>query len=101
MSQISKCPKITVVLSYWEALGEVSELSYKSLLYSTSIGSYCRVIHILGKIPKKYFGGVPQKASPTATPPSVKYCKLFCYLCANLCEYKQDFECLLCLMMMI
>ena len=41
MSQISKCPKITVVLSYWEALGEVSELSYKSLLYSTSIGSYC------------------------------------------------------------
>ena len=41
MSQISKCPKITVVLSYWEALGEVSELSYKSLLYSTSVGSYC------------------------------------------------------------
>ena len=41
MSQILKCPKITVVLSYWEALGEVSELSYKSLLYSTSVGSYC------------------------------------------------------------
>ena len=43
MSQISKCPKLRVVLGYWEALGEVSELSYKSLLYSTSIGSYCSV----------------------------------------------------------
>ena len=43
MSQISKCPKITVVLSYWEALREVSELSYKSLLYSTSVGSYCSI----------------------------------------------------------
>ena len=41
MSQISKCPKVTVVLAYWEALVEVSELSYKSLLYSTSVGSYC------------------------------------------------------------
>ena len=30
-----------VVLTYWEASGEVSELSYKSLLYSTSVGSYC------------------------------------------------------------
>ena len=41
MSQISKCPKVTVLLTYWEALGEVSEPSYKSLLYSTSVGSYC------------------------------------------------------------
>ena len=41
MSQISKCPKVTVVLTYWEASVEVSELSYKSLLYSTSVGSYC------------------------------------------------------------
>ena len=40
MSQISKCPKVTVVLT-WEASGEVSELSYKSLLYSTSVGPYC------------------------------------------------------------
>ena len=39
MSQISKCP--TVVLTYWEASGKVSELGYKSLLYSTSVGSYC------------------------------------------------------------
>ena len=31
MSQISKCPKIRAFLSYWEALGEVSELRYKNL----------------------------------------------------------------------
>ena len=42
MSQISKCPNVTVVLTYWEASRDVSELSYKSLLYSTSVGSYCR-----------------------------------------------------------
>ena len=41
MSQISKCPKVTVILSYWEASGAVSKLRYKSLLYSTSVGSYC------------------------------------------------------------
>ena len=41
MSQISKCPKVTVVLTYWEASVEVSELSFKILLYSTSVGSYC------------------------------------------------------------
>ena len=42
MSQISKCPKVKVILSYWEALGEVSKLRYKSLLYFSSNGSYCR-----------------------------------------------------------
>ena len=42
MSQISKCPNVTVVLTYWEASRDVSELSYKSLLYSTSVGSYCK-----------------------------------------------------------
>ena len=41
MSHISKCPNVTDVLTYWEALGEVSEPSYKSLLYFSSIGSYC------------------------------------------------------------
>ena len=41
MSQISKCPNVTVILTYWEASVEVSELSYKSLLYSISVGSYC------------------------------------------------------------
>ena len=41
MSQISKCPKDTDVLSYREALGEVSELRYKNLLYSSSQRSYC------------------------------------------------------------
>ena len=41
MSQISKCPNVRVVLTYWEASREVSELSYKSLLYFSSNGSYC------------------------------------------------------------
>ena len=41
MSQISKCPKVRVVLGYWEALGEVSELRYKNLLYISSKRSYC------------------------------------------------------------
>ena len=49
MTQISKCPKVTVVLTYWEASGEVSERSYKSLLYSTSVGSYC-IIKLLAQI---------------------------------------------------
>ena len=40
MSQISKCPKVTVVLTYWEASGDVSELRYKSLLYFSSKRSY-------------------------------------------------------------
>ena len=42
MSYISKCPRVTVVLSYWEASGEVSKLSYKSLLFDSSKRSYCR-----------------------------------------------------------
>ena len=41
MSQITKCYKVTVGLSYWEASGEVSELSYKSLLFISSKRSYC------------------------------------------------------------
>ena len=41
MSQIVKCPKVTVILSYWEASGEVSKLRYKCLLYFSSNGSYC------------------------------------------------------------
>ena len=49
MSQISKCPKLRVVLGYWEALGEVSELRYKNLLYSSSKRSYCSfmVTHVV------------------------------------------------------
>ena len=43
MSQISKRPKGRVVLTYREASGEVSELSYKSLLYFSSNGSYCSI----------------------------------------------------------
>ena len=46
MSQITKCPNVMVVLTYWEASVEVSELSYKSLLYSISVGSYCRTTNI-------------------------------------------------------
>ena len=44
MSQIVKCPKVTVILSYWEASGEVSKLRYKCLLYFSSNGSYCRIL---------------------------------------------------------
>ena len=43
MSQMSKCPKVTVILSYWEASEEVSKLRYKSLLYCASVGSYCSI----------------------------------------------------------
>ena len=42
MSQKTKCYKDTVVLTQWGALGEVSELSYKSLLIISSKRSYCR-----------------------------------------------------------
>ena len=45
MSQISKCPKLRVVLGYWEALGEVSEMRYNNLLYSSSKRSYCSTIY--------------------------------------------------------
>ena len=45
MSQISKCPKVTVVLTYWEASGDVSELRYKSLLCFSSKRSYCMRIY--------------------------------------------------------
>ena len=36
MFQISKCYGVTVILPYWEASGEVLELSYKSLLFDSS-----------------------------------------------------------------
>ena len=45
MSQISKCPNVTYVLTYWEAQREVSELSYKSLLYFSSNGLYCSIVY--------------------------------------------------------
>ena len=41
MSHISKCPRVTVILSYREASEEVSKLKYKSLLFNTSRRSYC------------------------------------------------------------
>ena len=44
MSQISKCPRVTVILSYQEASGEVSKLRYKSLLYFSSKRSYCNIL---------------------------------------------------------
>ena len=43
MSRITKCYKVTVVLTYWEVSGEVSELSYKSLLFISSKRSYCSI----------------------------------------------------------
>ena len=47
MSQISKCPKLRVVLGYWEALGEVSEMRYNNLLYCSSKRSYCSCAYII------------------------------------------------------
>ena len=44
MSQISKCPTLRVVLGYWEALGEVSEMRYNNLLYCSSKRSYCTIL---------------------------------------------------------
>ena len=44
------CPKVTVILTYWEASGEVWELCYKSLLYSSSTWSYCSSFIWLEKI---------------------------------------------------
>ena len=58
MSQISKCPKVTVILSYWEALGGVSKLRYKSLLYSSSNGSYCSYMTILVEFLPTFFGSI-------------------------------------------
>ena len=55
MSQISKYPIVVVVLTYWKALGEVSEQSYKSLLYSTSVGSYCIILAHLSKREREKF----------------------------------------------
>ena len=50
MSQISKCPNMRVVLTYWEALRDVSGLSYKSLLYFSSNGSYCTTMKIIAVV---------------------------------------------------
>ena len=46
MSQISKCPRVTVILSYWEASYEVSKLRYNNLLYFSSKRSYCRMRYL-------------------------------------------------------
>ena len=46
---ISKCYGDMVILTYWEASGEVSELCYKSLLYSSSKWYSCSALW-LGKI---------------------------------------------------
>ena len=55
MSQISKCPKLRVVLGYWEALGEVSELRYKNLLYSSSKRSYCSYCFFVENFMERFF----------------------------------------------
>ena len=62
MSQISKCPKVTVILRYLEVSGEVSKLRYKSLLYSSSNGSYCSC-H-LGKIAEGGENALEGEAEP-------------------------------------
>ena len=47
MPEISKCPKHMQLLVHWEALGEVSVLSWKNLLFNSSTGSYCRTIYVI------------------------------------------------------
>ena len=67
MSQITKCPNVTVVLTYWEASVEVSELSYKSLLYSISVGSYCStelLVCFLTLKEKHYFCTICRESIP-------------------------------------
>ena len=61
MSQISKCPKVIHVLTYWEALVEVSELSYKSLLYFSSNGSYCSILKCVSMEP---YNGMEKEEKP-------------------------------------
>ena len=71
MSQISKCPKVTVVLTYLEASGEVSELRYKSLLYFSSKRSYCIGEVYLSEIGKESVHSI--LANPVHPPcPSVR-----------------------------
>ena len=62
MSQISKCPRVTVILSYWEASGEVSKLRYKSLLYCASVGSYCSNAFLVKKTQTRFLNTRPQPA---------------------------------------
>ena len=64
MSQISKCPKLRVVLGYWEALGEVSEMRYNNLLYSSSQRSYCTRFLMICMMWAVLAGGLPIKKSP-------------------------------------
>ena len=40
-------PEVMVVLTYWEASGEFSELRYKILLYFSSKRSYCRCTSLI------------------------------------------------------
>ena len=56
MLQISKCPNMRVVLTYWEALRDVSELSFKSLLYFSSNGLYCITITWLVQLLLRFLG---------------------------------------------
>ena len=56
ISKISKCPKVTVILSYWEASGEVSKPRYKSLLYFSSNGLYCITITWLVQLLLRFLG---------------------------------------------
>ena len=45
MWQISKCPNVRVLLTYREASAEVSELSFKSLLYFSSMDYTVSPLH--------------------------------------------------------
>ena len=101
MSQISKCPKVTVILSYWEALGEVLKLRYKSLLYFSSNGSYCSnahiapaLVHLCAQRLEKYLHTqeelyLPQKNFYSCTQYQLVYRYIYLYTsCCLLAQYK-------------
>ena len=85
MSQISKCPDVTVVLTYWEASGDVSELRYKSLLYCSSKRSYCSGILIYFRALVKFVEiydsllliGLPHLATVVGPTKVMKYGTIF------------------------
>ena len=58
MSQISNCPRVTVILSYWEASYEVSKLRYNNLLYSVPNDHTVPLFLLSPGDPREVNGGV-------------------------------------------
>ena len=76
MGQILKCPKVTVILSYWEALGEVSKLrcnEFTLFQFQTIILYLCICVFVLFN---SGFGSMP--TNPLN--PTQMYQNIFLYL---------------------